>query len=172
MSKWIKFVGVGVLAAALVVGGVSVASAQSDNPTDKPALGPWGPNQGQGPGPGMGLMAEYSDVIHEALADALGISVSEFEQAREDGLRLPDLAEEYDVELDELFEVMNAVRVEVLEQALEDGVISQEQYDWMSERPGVPGGVGPRVGRCDGEGPMRDGTGTFAPRGGRFGGRR
>ena len=172
MSKWIKFVGVAVLAAAFVVGGVTVASAQGDNPTDKPALGPWGPQNGRGPGPGMGLMAEYSDVIHEALAETLGISVAEFEEARDEGLRLLDLAEEYDVDLDELFEAMEAARAEVLEQALEDGVISQEQYDWMSDRPARPGGVGARMGQCDGDGPMRDGTGTFAPRGGRFGGRR
>lgn len=168
MNKWIKFGMLGALALVVVFAGVGVAAAQEGDPPFAPPAGGFGPHHGQGFGPGMGLLADYSDIIHEAIADALGISVSDFEAAIEEGETPFSLAQEYDVDLDELRVAMDEARAEALEQAVEDGVISEEQAEWMEQ---APRGHGPMMGGCDGDGPMRDGTGEFGPRGGRWGGR-
>lgn len=166
MTRWIKFGLLGALALTVVFAGVGVAAAQSEEPTWPD--GPNGPRRGPGIGPMNGPLADYHEIVDQALADALGISLQEFESAREEGQRLFELAETYDVDLEDLREVMAEARAEILDQALEDGVISEEQAEWMQEAPGPHG---PRFGGCNGEGPMHDGSGGFMPRGGRWGGR-
>jgi len=104
---------------------------------------------------GRGLMASYDDVIHQALADALGISLTEFEAARVEGKTLVELADTYDVEVAVLFDVMQSARAEALAQAVEDGTISQEQADWMLARQGSRRGLGV----CDAMGPRAGGGG-------------
>jgi hypothetical protein len=104
---------------------------------------------------GRGLMASYDDVIHQALADALGISLTEFEAARAEGETLADLADSYDVEVAVLFDVMQSARAEALAQAVEDGTISQEQADWILARQANRQGRG----LCDGTGQGAGGGG-------------
>jgi hypothetical protein len=112
---------------------VSVAFAQEETPE---------------PPYGRGLMASFDDVIHQALADALGISLTEFEAARAEGETLADLADTYDVEVGVLFDAMQSARAEALAQAVEEGTISQAQADWMLARQANRQGRGP----CDGTG--------------------
>ena len=168
MNKWIKYGMLAVLALAVVFAGVGVAAAQEGDPPVAPPMGPWGHQPGYGVGPGQGLMADYSDIIHEAIADALGINVSDFEAAIEDGETVFSLAQEYGVDFDELRAAMDEARAEAVDQAIEDGTITEEQAEWMKQGPR---GHGPLMGECDGAGPMRDGSGEFGPRGGRWGGR-
>jgi hypothetical protein len=161
MSKFWKVGLAAVFVAALAVTGLGVAYAQSDGPAVPAALGPWGPQAGRGPGDGP--LAEYRDVIHQALADALGISVDTFEQAIEDGQTLVDLADEYDVDLADLRAAREEGRAEALSQAVDDGVITQVQADWLEQH-----NLRLRAQRfagCDGEGPRGDGP--MGPRGGR-----
>ena len=167
MSKWIKFGLLSVLAVTLVFAGVSVAAAQSDDPPVDPPAEPFGPRHGPGMGPKNGPLAKYHEIVDQALADALGISLAEIEAARDEGLTIFELAEANDVDLEELRAVLEVARGEMVEQALQDGVISQEQAEWLEQAPGPHG---PRMGGCDGEGPRFDGTGEFGPRGGRWGG--
>ena len=155
MNAFVKGSIVLVLLAAIGVVGVSVVSAQGD----EPPVGPWGPMYfGDGPG----LLAEYDGIIHQALADALGISLSELEAARQDGVRLPELAEANGVDLEDLWQVMDEARAEAVEQALADGAITEEQAEWLTERGGLRFG-GMRQGDCDGRG--RLGEGPIGPRG-------
>lgn len=155
MNAFVKGSIVLVLVAAIGVVGVSAVSAQGD----EPPVGPSGPMYfGDGPG----LLAEYDDVIHQALADALGISLSELEAARQDGVRLPELAEANGVDLEDLGQVMADARAEAIEQALADGAITEEQAEWLTERGGLRFG-GMHRGGCDGGG--RLGEGPVGPRG-------
>lgn len=163
MSKFWKVGLAAVFVAVLAVTGLGVAYAQGNPPVDGAAFGPWGPRFGSGPG--TGPLAEYREVIHQAVADALGISVDEFEQAIEDGQTLADLADEYDVDLADLRSAMEEGRADALAQAVEDGVITQEQADWMSDHPFAMRAR--RLAQCDGDGPM--GVGPMGR--GRFGGR-
>ena len=128
MSKILKNA-VPLVVVATLVFGVGVAVAQEVTP--EPLYGR-----------GSGLMAAYKDEIHQALADARGISLSEFEAARAEGQTLADLAEAYSVDLTELFEVMDSARAEAIAQAVEDGTLTQAQADWMLARHALRRGLG------------------------------
>jgi hypothetical protein len=74
------------------------------------------------------------DEVHAALADALGLTVEEFETAIESGEKLSTLAEQADVTLEELRDIMQGFRADALAQAVAEGKITQEQADQMLER--------------------------------------
>ena len=82
----------------------------------------------------------------EMIAKALSITVDELDAAKQDGQRLPDLMEELGIEPEDFEANMQALREEILQQAVGDGVITQEQADQMLENDlrGVrgPGGHG------------------------------
>jgi hypothetical protein len=67
----------------------------------------------------------------EMIAKALGITVEELEAAKEDSQRLPDLMDELGIDREEFEATMQTLREEILQQAVEDGVITQEQADQM-----------------------------------------
>ena len=101
----------------------------------------------------------------EMLAKALGISVEELDAAREDGTRIPDLLEELGLTEEEFQANMQTVRQEMLQQAVEDGLITQEQADLLLEGDFggrmVPGGH-----RCPGRGGALGGMENFEGRDG------
>jgi hypothetical protein len=128
--------------------GVRPATAQTETP--RVAL--------EGRGPGGGVLEPYEDIIHEKIAAALGISLEEFEAAREAGATLHDLAQKYGVDFDVVREAMLEGRAEAIKQAVADGVITQEQADWMLQRMGGMGyRRGSGAGACDGTGPIGQG---------------
>ena len=148
MMKTVKYTLPAVLLIALSLG-VGSAYAQDETPEAPGGRGgPIGPI-----GPGTGLLAAYEDDIHQALADALGMSLAEFEAARADGQTLADLAAAQDVDLATLFEVMDAVRSEAITQAVADGTITQAQADWILTHRAATHQAGLRSGVCDGSGP-------------------
>jgi len=69
----------------------------------------------------------------EVLAKALGISVDELETAKEDGKRISDLLEELGIDQETFQANMQIAHEETLQQAVEDGIITQEQADQISE---------------------------------------
>lgn len=113
------------------------------------------------------------DELHAKLAEALGLTVKEFEPAISSGEKLSTLAEGADVTLEELRDIMQGFRTDALAQAVAEGKITQEQADQMLERTelrgegcggmfGRPGGIGIRGGGF-GKG---EGFGVFSPSGG------
>jgi len=82
----------------------------------------------------------------EILANVLGITVEDLEAAKEDGQRIPDLLEALDIDEETFQAEMQAAHKEVLQQAVEEGVITQEQADLILENgfdaPKGPGGPG------------------------------
>lgn len=125
---------------------------------------------------GEGLHSLGPLMLHEemqaVIADALGITVAELEAARAEGKRLPELAAESGVALEDVQTAVQAAHEAAIQQAVEDGLITQEQADWMLQRHnngmgmgmgmGMPGG-GPRGGHHGGQGGF---GGGFGPRGG------
>ncbi|MBX3059280.1 MAG: hypothetical protein KF770_22655 [Anaerolineae bacterium] len=125
---------------------------------------------------GEGLRSLGPLMLHEemqaVIADALGITVAELEAARAEGKRLPELAAELGVALEDVQTAVQAAHEAAIQQAVEDGLITQEQADWMRQRHnngmgmgmgmGMPGG-GPRGGHHGGQGGF---GGGFGPRGG------
>jgi hypothetical protein len=107
----------------------------------------------EGGWPGYGMMGgAYQDEMHAAIADALGMSVEELEQAMwEDGKTIWQLADEQGISEDELLAAVQEAHDSVLAQMVADGVITQEQADWMSEHMAEgPYGWGNYPGNCPG----------------------
>ena len=97
--------------------------------------GPDRPTQGHG---GRGLDGHRLDgAALEAAAGALGMSPEDLSAALEGGKTLPELAEQAGVDMEQVSEAMQAVRAESMreriEQALEEGTITQEHADWLLE---------------------------------------
>jgi uncharacterized protein YidB (DUF937 family) len=67
--------------------------------------------------------------VDTTIADALGLTVDELEAAWEDGKSLAALAEDAGVALDEVRDAIQAARSDAIQQAVEDGQLSQEQAD-------------------------------------------
>ena len=103
---------------------------------------------------------------HEAwLAAALGMSVEELQAAREDGVRLSELIEELGLDPAGVRDSVETARAEAIQQAADDGVITQAQADEILSGSGFRFGGG----RGFGGGHGRRGFGGFG-RGGGFGG--
>lgn len=141
-KKWFVVAGMAVTAAAVlfaggilggVVSGVFPALAQEEPVEETPC--PWpGPGMGRGGfGWGGGVWTMFDTV-----AEALGLTPNEFfTESHDAGKSLTEIAEEQGVDLDSVYDAMKANRVEAMreaiQQAVEDGSLSQEQADWMLE---------------------------------------
>jgi len=66
---------------------------------------------------------------HSSMAERLGITIDELQAARAEGKTLADLAEELGIDLEEIRAGMRGVDAEALQQAVEEGRITQEQAD-------------------------------------------
>lgn len=99
--------------------------------------------QGQQPpvnGYGFGLLHEYMD---KALANALGLTVDEFESRRAAGETFYQIALSKGFTAEQIPALMLDARAKALQAAVADGVITQEQADWMNARGfGRGGGMG------------------------------
>jgi len=118
-------------ALAVVLMGAAVvvpAFAQEETP---PAQAPFG-CQGKGFGLGGG-----SWTMFDTVAEALGLTPEEFFAELRAGKTLEEIAEEQGVEIEAVQDAIKAARVEAMregiEQAVENGRISQEQADWLLE---------------------------------------
>lgn len=169
----------GLLVLALGVAGFAYAQAQT--PTPLPGYGPGmmgtsngngrGGMMGQGYGPGMmgagsgngmmdmgpGMMGEMGALhayMYPAMAAALGLTPEEFAARHETGETFWDIAEAQGLTPEEAWALMQTARDEALQQAVAEGVITQEFADQMrTHMEGMHGeGFGPGSGPCHGEG--------------------
>ena len=144
----------GLLIVLLAVGVIGATTVFAQSPADTPL-------HGRGPG-GRGL----SDAALEAAADALNMTTDELSAALQGGQTLEELAEEAGVDIEDVRAAIQAVRETELrkriEQAVDDGTITQEHADWLLEglEQGFlngPGGFG------FGHGPKGDGVPPLTP---------
>jgi len=163
--------------AVLVLGVAGFAYAQAQTPTPFPGYGPgmmgdgygygngYGRGgmmgQGYGYGPGMmgagaisGEMGALHAYMYPAMAAALGLTPEEFDARHAAGETFWDIAEAQGLTPEETWTLMQTARDEALQQAVADGVITQEFADQMLIRmEGMPGaGFGPGSGPCHGGG--------------------
>ena len=79
-----------------------------------------------------GLLHDY---FIAAYADALeGIDAAELEKRLEDGETMSEIALSTGLTFEEVKDLIAEVRTLVLEQALADGVITEEQAEWLASR--------------------------------------
>lgn len=133
--------------------GVGVVAAQGGQP-------PYGQ---RGVADGAGPMHDY---MEKAMAEAVGLTVDEFEARHDSGETFYQIALAEGFTSEEIPALMQAARANALDAAAADGVISQEQADWMNSR-GFGRGMMNGYGYGNGDCPMYNGDAV--PNGGQFG---
>jgi hypothetical protein len=145
MKKTLLIAGLVVLALGIL--GVGVAFAQGGLPP-----------VGQG---GYGWMHDY---VEQALAAKLGLTEKQVEDQLTAGKPMYQIALDNGIKQEELANFMNEVHKGAFANAVKDGVMTQEQADWMLQRMQNNGGYGYGTGTC----PMHNGQGAqFGPQGNR-----
>ena len=145
---------------ALGVAGVAYAQSPTQTPgTGTGFMGGRGSRSGLGganTNAGDGILHDY---MIAAYADQLGISVADLETRLDSGETMAQIAISTGLTLDQFRTLMVEVRTQAIEQALNDGVLTQAQADWMSQR-GAGQMAGGQMGNSSG---MRgSGQGQFA----------
>ena len=155
-----KLIVILLVAGALTALAVGVALAQAPEPP-VPGTGGYGPGGmmgGYGRGGMMGgfrsnVDGEYGpmhEYMEKALAEALGISMDEFESRREAGETAYQIALAEGFTADEIPALLREARGTALDAAAAAGAIPQDWADWMKARP-----FGAGSGNCGGMGGWR-----------------
>ncbi len=140
------FLIVGLVVVALVVLGVGVAFAQGS-----------APYAGNGPiAQNGGWMHTY---VEQALAAKLGLTEKQVEEQLTAGKSMYQIALDNGIKQEAITEFMNQFHTDAFAKAVKDGVVTQEQADWMLQQMQSRGGYG--TGNC----PMQNGQGTQFNRG-------
>lgn len=113
---------VGVL--ALFTVGSVFAQAPTPTTPDAPQT-PWGN--------AWGRVSNGAGVVSDAITNLLGMSQEDIYAERSSGKNLSEIANEKGITDQQVIDAMLAGRQEVIDQALADGRITQEQADWMQE---------------------------------------
>lgn len=147
---------VATIVGVVLLGNVLIASAQGGGNGGNWPMGPgmmgatgnytgtlpFGPGAPGGMmGPGHGTMSGYmmaAGGMHEqvwtAIAEKLGMSYDELVAAVQNGQTIQQLAEAKGVSLDDLKQVALDAKKAALAELVKQGVLTQEQADWMLER--------------------------------------
>jgi hypothetical protein len=154
MKKTILVVALVVLALGAL--GVGVAFAQG------PVTGGYGPRGGMMGGNGYGPVHDY---VEQALAAKLGITEKQVEDALAAGKSMYQIALDNGIKQEDVVTFMNGVHKDAFDKAVKDGVMTQQQADWMAQRMQTmyQNGYANGTGTC----PM--GGGSFGPGNGRGG---
>ena len=156
----------------LLLIGVAVIALAIANPTLAAEASRGGPGGGgarggrQGTsGIGTGVPLEQtiyldgalSELIHENLASALGISLEELVARLDAGETVSQIMLDLGLDPTLARDLVLQARTDALTQAVTEGLITQEQADWLATRwtasPGNPdAGFGAGIGICDGTG--------------------
>ena len=145
MKKWLIGAGIAVVAIGLVVGGAAFAASRSPGTAARGAAsysqvpfmgGRMGAFQSGGMG-ALGLGGQAHDYVFQAVAESLGLSVEELEVKLADGQDLSEVAQEQGVTEEDLPSLLDEVRAKALASAVANGLLTQDQADWMLERPAL-----------------------------------
>lgn len=128
------------LVAALALGVTGWAYAQDDQP-----VSPYNEWMGRGGMHGWandGVYGPMHDYMFPAMAQAFGLSETELQASHDEGKTLWDIAQEQGISFEDFQARMLEARETAFAAMVADGVISQEQADWMLERMGTHAGYG------------------------------
>lgn len=128
------------------------------------------------------------DDAQVVIAEQLGLTVEDLAAAHDDGTRISDLADAQGIDMDTLMTAVSDARTAAFEQAVTDGLLTQEQADLLLSQsgphfggpgghggpcnpgdlgghggPGGPGGHGGQGGFGPGNGNFGNGNSNFAP---------
>jgi uncharacterized protein (DUF433 family) len=100
--------------------------------------------------PGQGVHGHFGPIgdarWDEVIADVLGISVEDFQAAREEGITLVELAAELELDKTDLQDALAEAHAQMLAEAVEEGRITEEQAQRMLDHGPMSPGAGLRFG--------------------------
>ena len=154
---------VAILVLALGALGVGVALAQGGQPPVN--------NYGRGMMGGYGGYGWMHDYVEQALADKLGMTEEQVEDALANGSTMYQIALDNGVAEADLPTFMTEVHTAAFEKAVADGIMTQEQADWMLQRMQymAQNGYGYGSGSCPMHNGVRPQDGSGYRGGGGFG---
>ncbi|MCI0520702.1 MAG: hypothetical protein L0Z70_10675 [Chloroflexi bacterium] len=121
-------------------------------------MGRWQTDGAYGPGGMMGQRGSGAGPMHQymvnAFAEALGTTPEDLQAQLDAGETMWSVAEAKGMTLEEFSSLMLTARTEALDQAVADGVLTQEQADWMTQRMAQAQAAGYGPGNC----PMHGGA--------------
>jgi hypothetical protein len=141
-KKWVAVAGMSVAAVVvLLVGGIVGGVVTGVIPALAQEVIGEGPPVGMWHGPGLGRggfgWAGGGWTMFDTMAEALGLTPEELFAELHAGKSLAEVAEEQGIDLDAVYDAMSAARGEAMrehiQQAVEDGSLTQEQADWLLE---------------------------------------
>lgn len=129
MLKNIMLIVAGMLLGVIVLGVAGYAFAQTQTPPT-----PWGPGMKSGRGGGM-MGGTGQGVLHDymlkAWAEAFEMSPEELQARLNQGDTMSTIAQEKGLSQEAFFQMMAGVRTKAIQAAVADGVITQQQAEWM-----------------------------------------
>ena len=151
----------GVALIVLLLAGLAGATLVFAQETTPPIPFGWhGGGRGWG---GFGWASSSAWAMFDTAAEALGMTPEELFDEMRAGKNLTEIAEEQGIAVEDVYDAMNDARAEaipeIIEQAVEDGSLTQQQADWMLE--GLEQGFFPR--RPGGRGFGRGWRGGYYP---------
>lgn len=171
MKKYILITAilVAVLAAAGIAGYAYAQRPVPNTPFEEGVAQGWGMFGRMGGMRGAGMMENYergSGPLHNymvnAFAKALNLTAEDLDTRLQNGESMWQVAEAQGMTAEDFTALMTTVRTDAAQQAAADGVITQEQADWMLQRMQNMQQRGFGVGNC----PMAGGaTRNFSGRG-------
>ncbi|UCD98760.1 MAG: hypothetical protein JSV42_17725 [Chloroflexota bacterium] len=157
MKRNLLIVGaLGIAVLTLGLAGLAFAQSETQPPFQDPAFGPGMMGGWRGFGGMHGNWSEgqegpYHDLMIEAFAEALGLSPEEVQNRHNSGEMMWQIAQSEGFSSAEFNALMLKARSEMLSKAVEDGLLTQEQADYMQNRM-QGGGYGSGYGGCGGYG--------------------
>lgn len=165
MNKFVlTMVLVAVIAVALGTVSVSYAQTPTQTPNQTPGTGTGGMG-GRGFRGGMagGNMVAGEGILHDyliaAYAQKLNIPATDLETRLNNGETMAQIAVSQGLTLEQFRTLMVEARTQAIDQALQDGKLTQDQSDWMKQR-GAGQMAGGQMG--NGRGMRGGGQGQFA----------
>ena len=158
-KNWIIAGLLGITVLALGTAGLTYAQSETPQPASPPGYGN-GMMGGRGYIAGMrgghiiGEEGPHHGGMIEAFAEATGLTPEELESRLASGETMWQIVESEGVSMEEFGEIMSQVRADFIQQALDDGTLTQEQADFMAQRGSKrgAGGFGQGIGDCMGDG--------------------
>ncbi len=153
----ITILSIAVLSFAIASPALAADPARGGNGNSRGSGGGYG--RGGTIGTGTGIPVEQNinldgaleELYHTYVADALGIDPDVLATRLEAGETLSDIALSLDYDLAELQEILATARADALAQAVLDGILTQEQADWLASRGNRMPLNGLGDGTCDGD---------------------
>lgn len=152
-------------------GSIAMASAQTETPVIPENTFSQGMNGNRGARGGMmggwrsagvspaGMEGPLHDYMLTAISNVFGVTPEELQGLHDAGTTMWDFAQQKGMTQEQFLDLMLQARTQALEKAVADGIITQEQADWMLSRWSRMGNNG--AGICTEDGVSRGNGGRW-----------